>query len=160
MNGGTGVDARFTPLVDGFYFGDQEEMGLGARVATAITEKNGGLITSSNGEKSAKTTWGRAYSWCDYSGKIDDREVGLTIFTGAKNFRPSWWHNRDYGVFVANPFGRKAMGHGDVSQLEVKKGKHLDLRFGVLLHAQPAGEPLDIEAANQQFQKATASINP
>ena len=22
------------------------------------------------------------------------------------NFRTSWWHNRDYGVFVANPFGR------------------------------------------------------
>jgi hypothetical protein len=25
------------------------------------------------------------------------------------NFRASWFHSRDYGLIVANPFGKKAM---------------------------------------------------
>ncbi len=32
-------------------FGEQEEMGFGARMATAFTKKNGGLIRSSTGER-------------------------------------------------------------------------------------------------------------
>ncbi|MBS0264441.1 MAG: PmoA family protein, partial [Planctomycetes bacterium] len=39
-------------------FGDQEEMGLGARVATPLTEKNGGTIRSASGKKTAQATWG------------------------------------------------------------------------------------------------------
>lgn len=39
-------------------FGDQEAMGFGTRVATALTGKNGGSITSSAGLTTAKDTWG------------------------------------------------------------------------------------------------------
>ena len=35
------------PLV----FGDQEEMGFGARMATPFTEKNGGVLRSSTGKR-------------------------------------------------------------------------------------------------------------
>src|SRR5262245_53692331 len=34
--------ALFEPLTENFTFGDQEEMGFGARVATPLSEKNGG----------------------------------------------------------------------------------------------------------------------
>ena len=47
-------DATFRSDDGDFTFGDQEEMGFGARVATAITEKNGGVITSSTGLRTAK----------------------------------------------------------------------------------------------------------
>ncbi|MEM7315828.1 MAG: DUF6807 family protein, partial [Planctomycetota bacterium] len=40
-------------------FGDQEEMGFGARMATPFIEKNGGIIRSSTGRTSAKKTWGQ-----------------------------------------------------------------------------------------------------
>lgn len=146
------LDATFTPIADNFYFGDQEEMGLGARVASGITEKGGGLIASSSGDKTAKATWGKAYDWCDYSGQVQKKHVGITLMTHPKNFRPSWWHNRDYGVFVANAFGRKAMNQGDVSRVEVKKGETLRLRYGVLLHASQTAEEVDIPATFQTFQ--------
>jgi len=42
-------DAAFSADFGDVCFGDQEEMGLGVRVATPLTEKNGGLITSSGG---------------------------------------------------------------------------------------------------------------
>lgn len=53
-----------------------------------------------------------------------------------RNFRESWWHNRDYGVFVANPFGREAMQQGARSTVTVAKGETLDIAFGALVHDQ------------------------
>jgi hypothetical protein len=115
-------------------FGDQEEMGFGARVATQITEKNGGRILSSQGLESAKKTWGQPAAWCDYSGVINQQPLGVLLMASPSNFRESWWHNRDYGVFVANPFGRQAMRQGEKSSVKVPQGQSLTLRFGALFH--------------------------
>ena len=124
-------------------FGDQEEMGFGARVATAITEKNGGAIASSTGKRTAKNTWGQAADWCDYSGMINGTPAGITLMSSPNNFRPCWWHNRDYGLFVANPFGRKAMGQGDVSSVEVEPGRQFNLEFAAVIHEGPTYSPED-----------------
>jgi len=116
-------------------FGDQEEMGFGARVATPFTEKNGGMIRSSTGKKSAKETWGQPAKWCDYSGS-GPQSGGILLMASDKNFRESWWHNRDYGVFVANPFGREAMKQGPRSAVTIAKGETLKITFGALIHDQ------------------------
>lgn len=119
-------------------FGDQEEMGFAARMATPLTETNGGRITSSSGLSSAAETWGQAAAWCDTSGRVDGRTVGITLIPDPANFRESWWHNRAYGVFVANPFGRAAMRQGSPSRVVVAAGKPLTLRFTAVIHE---GEP-------------------
>ena len=137
-------DVAFLATEQDLCFGDQEEMGLGVRVSTAITEKNGGLISSSTGAKGAKETWGKAHGWCDYSGVIGDAKAGIAIIPDPKNFRPSWFHNRDYGLMVANPFGRKAMNQGEVSSIVVKKGEELRLRFAVFFHAEKPSENTDL----------------
>ena len=124
-----------------FAFGDQEEMGLGARVATPMAEKNGGRLRSSEGRESAASTWGRAAAWCDYSGRVEGEPAGITLMADPANFRPSWWHNRDYGLFVANPFGRAAMRQGEVSSVVVRRGESFVLRFGVLIHGGDAPDP-------------------
>lgn len=147
-------DAEFTPTIDNFFFGDQEEMGLGVRVATPLTETNGGVITASTGDRTAKATWGKPYAWCDYSGTIDGRKAGVTIIPHPKNFRQSWWHNRDYGVFVANPFGRQALKQGDVSRVVVGKDEKFRLRFGVLLHSSKSDAPFDVAGACRRFLEA------
>jgi hypothetical protein len=124
-------------------FGDQEEMGFGARVATALTELNGGVITSSTGRQTAALTWGQPAAWCDYTGLVDGYRCGITLMSHPSNFRPAWWHNRDYGVFVANPFGRSAMKQGAPDTTTVQKGTSLILRFAAALHASPDGRPVD-----------------
>jgi len=126
--------ATFAAGQDELVFGDQEEMGFGARVATPLTEKNGGRITSATGRTTAAQTWGQPAPWCDYSGKIDGKPVGITLMADPGNFRECWWHNRDYGVFVANPFGRAAMKQGEPSRVVVKPGESLRLRFGAFIH--------------------------
>lgn len=128
-------EAAFTPLEDGFYFGDQEEMGLGVRMATPLTEKQGGVILSSTGKKSAKETWGQTADWCDYSGRVDGKECGLQFLASPDNFRQSWFHNRDYGLMVANAFGKQAFTKsGKPDRLSVEKNKTLRLRYGVAVH--------------------------
>ena len=137
-------DSTFYATTGDLVFGDQEEMGFGARVATAITEKNGGLITSSTKETMAKKTWGQPAAWCDYSGVINGRHVGITLVPDSVNPQPGWWHNRDYGVFVANCFGRQAMKQGDKASLAVKQGQTLRLRYTALLHSSSDEKPLDV----------------
>ncbi len=127
-------EAVFRADVADIVFGDQEEMGFGARVATAITEKNGGRITTSEGRVSARETWGRPAEWCDYSGAVAGRHVGIVLLGDPGNFRPSWWHNRDYGVFVANPFGREAMQQGPKSAVTVRQGETFRVRFGAIVY--------------------------
>ena len=138
-----GWNATFQAKNEPLVFGDQEEMGFGARVATAITEKSGGVILSSTGNRTAKDTWGQAADWCDYSGLINGKPAGITLMSSPGNFRPSWWHNRDYGVFVANSFGRKAMGQGDVSSVIVEAGDQLNLAFAAVIHEGTAYSPED-----------------
>ena len=120
-----------TPVI----FGDQEEMGFGARVATSFTEKNGGMIRSSTGKQTAKATWGQPARWCDYS-SLDAKSGGIMLMASPDNFRESWWHNRNYGAFVSNPFGRQAMKQGDVSRVVIEPGESLQLTFGALIHDQ------------------------
>jgi hypothetical protein len=144
-------DSTFSADFGEVCFGDQEEMGLGVRVATPLTEKNGGLITSSGGATTAKDTWGQAHDWCDYSGAVDGQRAGITLMTHPDNFRPSWFHNRDYGLMVANPFGRKSMNQGEPSRVVVKQGERLRLRFGVLLHSTATAPNLDLAAAYRDF---------
>ncbi|MCA9212477.1 MAG: PmoA family protein [Planctomycetales bacterium] len=114
-------------------FGDQEEMGFGARVATPFTEKNGGLIRSSTGKQTAKQTWGQTANWCDYSG-AGPQSGGIMLMASPNNFRKSWWHNRNYGFFAANPFGRKAMKQGEVSSVSIAPGNSMRITFGALIH--------------------------
>jgi hypothetical protein len=137
-------------------FGDQEEMGLGVRVATPLTEKHGGRILDAEGRQGARKVWGNAARWCDYSGTIDGTPAGVTLMCGPENFRPSWFHARDYGLLVANPFGRKAMRKGPPSQVAVKPGEPLTLRYGILLHA---GET-DLEKAYADFVQHVAASSP
>jgi len=146
-----------------FYFGDQEEMGIGFRVATPIrveTESAGsmpggnGTMVDSKGRKNGDEIWGNASDWCDYSGTLDGKRIGMTLFCHPKNFRPSWFHARDYGLLEANPFGRDAFGKGEKSKVVVKPGEKFRLRYGVLVHATPAGEKIDLSAAYADYLQA------
>ncbi|MEX2027033.1 MAG: DUF6807 family protein, partial [Pirellulaceae bacterium] len=61
-----------------FAFGDQEEMGLGVRLATPLCVKGGsGTIITSDGKRNEKEAWGTQAKWCDYSGTVAGRRVGI-----------------------------------------------------------------------------------
>jgi hypothetical protein len=125
-------------------FGDTKEGALGVRVSDAIRAgKFGkGKIENAQGKVGEKECWGQVSDWCDYSGVIDGKTVGLAIFADPKNAYPSCWHVRDYGLMAANPFGRQksafpgAAGRKDLVHLS--RGQHLQMRYGILLHGEDA----------------------
>ena len=143
-------DSRFHSGKD-FYFGDQEEMGLGMRLATPIAEKRGGRMIDSEGRKSARQIWGNTARWIDYHAIIDQQLVGQMLIPHPGNFRPSWMHARNYGFVAANPFGRHAFGKGKKSRVQVKAGDSLRLRYGILLHSSDERKLPDFDAAYQAY---------
>jgi hypothetical protein len=144
-------EATFRAEQGEIVFGDQEEMGLGIRVATPIAVKQGGMILDALGRRNEREVWGNAADWCDYSGTINGRFAGITTMCDPQNFRPSWLHARDYGALVVNPFGQQAFHKGPASKVVVKPGESFRLRYGVLLHAGPSDAAPDIKAAYADF---------
>lgn len=122
-----------------FTFGDQEEMGLGVRVASPIAVINGGGMRNAEGLENEEGVWGKPSAWCDYSAVIDGRRTGIVLMTHPGNFRPSWFHARDYGLLVANPFGQNAFTEGEKSAVTVKAGDKFVLRFGIQVYSTAAG---------------------
>lgn len=122
-------------------FGDTKEGAFGIRINDTINAgKTGkGKIQNAEGKIGEKDCWGQKSAWCDYSGPIDGKEVGLAVFDDPKNPYPVAWHVRGYGLMAANPFGRDkhakfpaVKGNNELVRLE--KGKHLQFRYGMLLH--------------------------
>ena|ERR1017187_2008429 len=116
-----------------------------------------GKIQNAEGKIGEKECWGQRSAWCDYSGPIDGKVVGLAIFDDPKNPYPACWHVRGYGLMAANPFGRDkhakfpgVKGNNDLVRL--KKGDHLHLRYGMLLHTGDAVSG-EVAAAYDRFVK-------
>lgn len=149
-------DSRFESDKSDFYFGDQEEMGLGVRVARELRVQGGkGWILDSQGRRNGKAVWGKTARWCAYGGVIGPHHVGLALMPHPQNFRPSWFHARDYGFLAANPFGRRAFTRGQPSRLVVKRGKTFRLRYGVLVYSVAAGKQPDLNAAFRDYVRLT-----
>lgn len=103
------------------------------------------------GRVNEKEIWGRRAAWCDYSGGVGGWHVGVTLTPHPENFRPSRFHARDYGVLVANPFGRKDFDRGEESRVPVKRGEIFRLRFAALIPGSTGpGEP-DLPAAFEEY---------
>jgi hypothetical protein len=136
---------------DDFSFGDQEEMGLGVRVATPLAVVKGGEIADSQGRKNGEQVWGQQANWCQYGGILGGRQVGVVLMPHPENFRRSWFHARDYGLLVANPFGQNAFTKGEKSSVVVPKGETFFLRFGVLIYSTLDNTPLQIDSAYKDY---------
>jgi hypothetical protein len=138
-------------------FGDTKEGSFGIRVNDLIREEKGnGKIENAEGKIGEKECWGRLSAWCDYSGAIEGKTVGITILADQGNPYPSCWHSRGYGLMAANPFGREKSGFpamkGRTDLVKLAKGEHLKLRYGLLLHS---GDAKDGKVAEyfQRFSK-------
>jgi len=150
------MTSEFRPGDRELVFGDQEEMGLGIRVATplAVDRKQGGRILDSAGRRNGAEVWGKTAEWCDYSGPLNGRWTGLTVLSDPANFRLSWNHARDYGFLAVNPFGRRAFTKQEASRVTVPSGQSLRLRFGVVIHESAAETEYSPAAAYRAFLTA------
>ena len=160
-------DSKFTadPPVS---FGDQEEMGLGIRVATemraepakgSVSAGNGRLLDA-EGRKNGGEIWGKSAAWCDFSGRVDEQPAGVALFCHPDNVRPSWFHARDYGLLVANLFGRRAFHAGEASSIPASDAKPLRLRYGIFVHDDLQDPTAELNEAYKKYLDAEQFTGP
>ena len=122
-------------------FGDTKEGTMAMRLAETMRLKGKvghGHIVNSRGVRDDQT-WGKRAEWCDYSGPVDGKTVGVAIFDHPKNPRhPTWWHVRDYGLFAANPFGEhdfeNLKNNKTAGNFTLKSGQSATFRYRFYLH--------------------------
>jgi len=143
-----GVQSKLTTPC-GVTFGDTKEGSFGVRVRDefALTRKGGtAVVTAFDGQKAAAPAkdplpmWGQVTNWHDYSGTVDGKAAGLTLF-GVDNPRRDAWHTRAYGLMAANPFAGEQSGFpgrkGQTDPVTLAKGKTLTLEYTLELHDGP-----------------------
>lgn len=136
-------------------FGDTKEGSFGIRVAGTmkVDSKLGGKITNAEGLTDAKA-WAKKSNWVNYSGPVDDKTVGMSVFYHPSSFAaPCSWHVRTYGLFAANPFGHYHFNGGDKTEgVTLKDGQTMTIRCRVVLYQ---GD-FDAEATAKAFAKYAA----
>lgn len=135
------VESMLTAKNSSITFGDTKEGAFGTRVHDSLrTNLKGGdgMLTNSAGKSGMKDIWGYAADWCDYSGTVDGKKVGVAVFAHPENPQPSYWHARDYGLLAANPFGRKEAGFPGAKDrtdlYKIAKGATATFRFAIFAH--------------------------
>ena len=146
-------EAGATELV----FGDDKDGAMSIRVAESMrlkhpkgsADKPTGHIVLSTGARDQET-WGKQAAWCDYHGPVDGKTVGVAIFDHPANPRhPTWWHVRDYGLFAANPFGKRhfeKLKDPKAGEFKVPAGQNVTWRYRFYFHA---GDEKQADVAGQ-----------
>lgn len=159
-------------------FGDSKEGALGIRVArqleeptqqplvftdeqgnptkVAVLDNTGvaGVYLSSEGQVGEKDSWGKKAKWMTLSGTVKGEDVVIAIFDHPKNpLYPTYWHNRGYGLFAANPFGAKEFTRGATTlNYTLEPGQKTNFRFRILVHSGKLSKE-QTETLYQQFLK-------
>ena len=147
-------DITLTAVADKVSFGDSKDGVLGIRIAPVLQESKNtgkgivddqphtGKIRNAEGQETEAVVWGKASNWMDYSGTLDGEKVGITILDHPANSKRAHWHVRGYGLFAANPFGRKTFSKTETEDgtTELAKGGKLHFRYLIVIHSGEANE--------------------
>jgi hypothetical protein len=114
------------------------------------TGVNGNYLDSEG--KSGDAVWGTRGRWCMLSGKVGDEPVSIVIFDNPANPGfPTYWHARGYGLFAANPLGRKAFDpKAEQMDFTIPAGQSATFRYRVVIFSRMA-TPESIEAAYKTY---------
>ena len=107
-----GFDITLQATICPIAFGDTKEGSFGIRTHDAFrpAAPDGATVTTAEGKvvtppkKDNLAIWGYPAAWIDYSGHVDGKAVGITVFDHPSNPTANW-HVRAYGLNAANPFG-------------------------------------------------------
>lgn len=147
------MDFELTLFATGgaLHFGDDKDGLMAIRVAESMrlkvpkvwndrksgTKQGEGHIIVSDGSRD-ESTWGKKGPWCDYYGPVNGETIGVAIFDHPDNLRyPTWWHVRDYGLFAANPFGKRhfeALKDEHAGDFELAAGKSITFKYRFYFH--------------------------
>ena len=89
-----------------------DALGNKTKVPKINNEGVSGMYTGSTGLK-GDSVWSSKGPWTILTGKKEGKDISIGIIDYPKNIGyPTYWHARGYGLFAANPLGRKVFSNG------------------------------------------------
>src|SRR5712692_2531079 len=169
--------ATLTTLGRAVTFTDAKDAMLGLRVARALEQPatTAEIYTDASGHATSvpalnnadvtghyrnseglegDAVWGMRARWCMLSGTVEGAPVTIAILDHPTNVGfPTYWHARGYGLFAANPLGRKVFSHGkEQVNLRLEPGEAKTFRYRVLILSGPTTSE-QIEQYYQDFAR-------
>ena len=130
----------------------------GLATKTAVLDNTGvtGQYLSSEGLK-GDAVWGTRARWVILTGKIESEAITLGILDHPSNPNaPTYWHARGYGLFAANPLGRKVFKDDQPElTLTLEPGKSVTYIHRILIRGAATAQAIDREY--QAFSAMTTS---
>lgn len=123
--------------------------GVATKVAAQSTSGATGVYLTSEGKK-GDAVWGTRGRWCTLTGTSDNKTVTVAILDHPENpGYPTYWHARGYGLFAANPLGRKIFDpSASALDFTLDKDHTATFRYRVILsEGAISPEEMDREAA-------------
>jgi hypothetical protein len=127
-------DARLTAPEAPVTFADVEEMGFGVRLVKDLAPKWGGRYLAAHGGRDEAGVFGTQAGWCDATGNVAGSRVGAMLVDRGPADRRAFFHARDYGWLLANPFGRQTYTTGASAAVTLPPGGELELDYAIVLH--------------------------
>lgn len=136
-------------------FGDTKEGMLGLRVAPSLREDHTGAYLNAEGLRKEAKVWGKRSSWVALHGQVQGENLTLAVFNHPVSVGfPTYWHARGYGLFAANPFGRRDFEKGaEAMNYRLAPKQSATFRYRILIHA----GSLSAEQLQQEFESFAAS---
>jgi hypothetical protein len=116
-----------------------------------------GMYVASNG-LTGDDVWSSKGPWAMLAGKKDGKDVTIGIIDHPSNVGyPTYWHARGYGLFAANPLGRKIFSNGkEELNFTLKPGETTTFRYRFVIQS---GKTLTAADMNQ-LAAGFASVVP
>ena len=136
------------------------ELELPSKEATSFVDEKGnvtrvppsgndgtGMYYASNGRK-GDSVWSSKGPWVMLTGKKDGKDITIGMIDHPANVGyPTYWHARGYGLFAANPLGRKVFSNGkEELNYSLKPGASATFQYRFIIHE---GEPLTAAEMNK-----------
>lgn len=108
-----------------------------------------GMYYGSTGLK-GDSVWSSKGNWMMLAGKKDGKNITIAMFDHPSNVGyPTYWHARGYGLFAANPLGRKVFSNGkEELNFSLAPKQSVTFRYRVIIHS---GDILTKEEMDKWF---------
>ncbi len=106
-----------------------------------------GMYYGSTGLK-GDSVWGSKGNWVMLAGKKEGKDITIAMFDHPLNVGyPTYWHARGYGLFAANPLGRKVFSNGkEELNFSLAPKESTIFRYRIVIHS---GAMLTAEEMNK-----------
>ena len=110
-----------------------------------------GMYYASNGLR-GDSVWSSKGPWVMLSGRKEGKEITISLIDHPSNVGyPTYWHARGYGLFAANPLGRKVFSNGkEELNFSLKPGSSVAFQYRFVVHSgkRPSADEMNRWAAD------------